>query len=67
MSKGWKRKRLGSASLSGFYQPGWVFSLEENGGRILVLEHRCHCWRTSSSSQDLWTTLKGYLDVREGW
>ncbi|GIY59579.1 hypothetical protein CEXT_316871 [Caerostris extrusa] len=43
------------------------FSLEEHGGKILVLEHRCHCWRTSSSNQDLWTTLEGYLDVREDY
>ncbi|GIY15465.1 hypothetical protein CDAR_65301 [Caerostris darwini] len=44
-----------------------MWTLAEHGGRILVLEHRCHCWRTSSSSQDLWATSEGYLDVREGW
>ncbi|GIY18681.1 uncharacterized protein CDAR_27921 [Caerostris darwini] len=42
------------------------FSLEEHGGKILVLEHRCPCCKTSSSSQDLGTTSKGCLDVREG-
>ncbi|GIY69699.1 hypothetical protein CDAR_220581, partial [Caerostris darwini] len=38
------------------------FSLEEHGGKILVLEHRCPCCKTSSSSQDLGTTSKGCLD-----
>ncbi|GIY41051.1 hypothetical protein CDAR_96951 [Caerostris darwini] len=40
----------------------WQSTEEESWFR----EHRCHCWRTSSSSQDLWTTSEGYLDVREG-
>ncbi|GIY13965.1 hypothetical protein CDAR_604761 [Caerostris darwini] len=42
------------------------FLLEKHGGKILVLEHRCHCWRTSSFSQDLRTTSKGYLDDFSG-
>ncbi|GIZ03093.1 hypothetical protein CEXT_629681 [Caerostris extrusa] len=44
------------------FLPAWMFSLEEHGGKILVLEQRCHRWRTSSSSQDLWITSKGYLE-----
>ncbi|GIY41052.1 hypothetical protein CDAR_96961 [Caerostris darwini] len=43
-----------------------VFSLEEHGGKILVLEHRCPCCKISSSSRDLRTTSKR-ISGRKRW